>query len=155
MTQRRARVKKVVAIREKELDGRVQKLGEARAQAARVEEERQRAADALARASAERTALAQGSISAADWRDANEWLASRERSHVAAGDALKRAEEHVERTQHAVLTARTALKGVEMLDQKLHKEEQKDADKATRKLEDELARARATANAQANDKRRS
>jgi len=152
MTQRRVRVKKVVAIREKELDGRVQKLGEARTQAARIEEERQQAADALARAAAERTALAQGSISAADWRDANEWLASRERSHVVAGEAVKRAEAHVERSQHAVLTARTALKGVEMLDEKLHREELKDAEKATRKLEDELARARATANAQ--DKRR-
>jgi flagellar export protein FliJ len=143
MTHRRARVKKVVAIREKELDGRVQKLGEARAEAARVEEERERAANALARAAAERTELAKGSMSAADWREANEWLASRERSHVAAGEAVQRATAHVENSQHAVLVARTALKGVEMLNQKLHTEEQKHQEKADRKLEDELARARA------------
>jgi len=141
-------VKKVVAIRERELDGRVQKLGEARAEAARIEEERQRAANALTRAAAERSALAQSSMSAAEWREANEWLASRERSHHAAGDAVKRASEHVERSQHAVLTARTALKGVEMLDQKLHAEELKVEEKASRKLEDELARVRAATNAQ-------
>jgi flagellar export protein FliJ len=153
MTQRRARVKKVVSIRERELDGRVQKLGEARAQAARIEEERERAAKALEKASADRATLAQGSMSAAEWRDANEWLASRERSHHAAGEAVQRANQHVERSQHGVLVARTALKGVEMLDAKLHAEELKAEEKASRKLEDELARARTTANA--HEKKRS
>lgn len=142
MTQRRARVKKVIALRERELDGKVQKLGEARAEAARVEEAERLAADALKRASDERLELAQRPMSAAEWREANEWLASREHSHVAATAAVKRATEHVEHSQHGVLSARTALKGVEHLDAKLLAQELKDEEKASRKLEDELGRGR-------------
>jgi flagellar export protein FliJ len=148
MTHRRARVKKVVSLRKRELDGRVQALGEARAKAAAVEEARREAANALAKAAAERTELAQGTMSAADWRDANEWLASRERSHLVADEAVQRASDHVERSQHGVMVARTALKGVELLDQKLHAEELKGEEKASRKLEDELARARSATLAQ-------
>ena len=142
MTQRRARVKKVIALRERELDGKVQKLGEARAEAARVEDEERLAADAVKKASEERLELARKPMSAAEWREANEWLASREHSHVAATAAVKRATEHVERSQHNVLSARTALKGVEHLDAKLLAEEVKAEEKASRKLEDELARGR-------------
>jgi flagellar export protein FliJ len=142
MTQRRARVRKVIALRERELDGRVQKLGEARAHAERIEAEERRVADEVKKASNERAELAQRPMSAAEWREANEWLASRERSHLAATVAVKRASEHVEHSQHGVLTARTALKGVERLDEKLLAQELKEEDRASRKLEDELARGR-------------
>jgi len=142
MTQRRARVKKVIALRERELDGRVQKLGEARAEAERIEQERQRVAEEVKKASTERAELAQRPMSAAEWREANEWLASRERSHVAASAAVQRASEHVERSQHGVLSARTALKGVERLDEKLLAQERNEEEKASRKLEDEFARGR-------------
>jgi flagellar export protein FliJ len=147
MTKRRARVKKVVSHRERELDERVKKLVEARTWAVQVEEERARADRALSKAIVDRQRLSAGPISAAAWRDANEWLASQERSYAHAVVAVERALAELERAQQGVLAARTALRGVEMLDQRLRAEETNADELAARRLEDELAGRRAAGRA--------
>jgi flagellar export protein FliJ len=142
MSQKRARIAKVVSHREQELDRRVAELGEARAEAARREDAAEAERKRLAKAAEERAALSSGAISAADWRAANEWLASRAFSHEAATREVAAAAIEVEQKQKGVLTARQALKGVELLDEKLKKAEIVAEERADQRLQDELARGR-------------
>jgi len=142
MTGKQKRINKVIVHREKELDRRVADLGKARAEAeareAALKKERQR----LERAAAEREALTERAMSAAEWREANEWLESRAKVHAVATREVERANQQIEKTQVGVLTARRALKGVELYEQRLRAEDQKAEDKADQKLQDELARTR-------------
>jgi flagellar export protein FliJ len=141
MTNKQKRIKKVIVHREKELDHRVVELGKARAETERaasaVEAERQK----LARAAAERDAMSDRTMSARDWREANEWMHSRALSHEAVARELERANKRVETSQGHVLTARRALKGVELVDEKLKTEEARAEERADQKLQDEFARA--------------
>jgi flagellar export protein FliJ len=142
MTGKQKRIQRVIVHREKELDKHVAELGKARAEAearqTALERERQR----LELAAAEREAMSERAMTAAEWRDANEWLDSRARSHAAATRDVERAHQKIEQTQAGVLTARRALKGVEMYDARLRVEEAKAEDKADQKLQDDLARSR-------------
>jgi flagellar export protein FliJ len=142
MSQKRARIAKVVSHREQELDRRVAELGEARAEALRREEAAEAERKTLEKAGEERNALSAQPLSAADWRAANEWLASRALSHEAATREVAAASERVEQKQKGVLTARQALKGVELLDEKLKKAELRAEERADQRLQDELARSR-------------
>jgi flagellar export protein FliJ len=142
MTSKQKRIGKVIVHREKELDRKVLDLGKARVEAEQrelaVKLERQR----LERAAAEREAMAERPMSASEWREANEWLQSRAKSHEAATHDLARANQHVEATQGHVMVARRALKGVEIYESRLRAEVAKAEDKADQKLEDELGRGR-------------
>jgi flagellar export protein FliJ len=143
MTSKQKRINRVIVHREKELDKRVVALGSARADAQRVEDAVQREEERIALAAAEREALKERSMSAADWREANEWLESRKKTHAAAEKALERANQHVEAQKAHVLDARRALKGVELYETRLKQAEARAEDKADQRLQDELARGRA------------
>jgi len=147
MTNKQKRIQKVIVHREKELDQRVVELGKARVEAERaeiaLELERQR----LAKAAAEREALAEQAMSAGDWREANEWLASRALSHQAVTREVEKAAAQVETSQGNVLTARRALKGVEMVEERLKTEERKAEERADQKLSDAFAQNIARAKA--------
>ena len=142
MTGKQKRIGKVIVHREKELDRRVVELGRARAAA----EEREAALTAerqqLERAAAEREAMSERAMSAAEWREANEWMQSRAQSTAVATREVERANQQMEQTKTGVLTARRALKGVEMYEARLRVEEQKAEDKADQRLQDDLARGR-------------
>src|SRR6185369_14274691 len=116
MTNKQKRIQKVIVHREKELDQRVVELGKARVETERaesaVESERQK----LDKAAAERDAMSERSMSAREWREANEWLHSRSLSHQVVTRELDQATVKLEQSQANVLTARRALKGVELVD---------------------------------------
>jgi flagellar export protein FliJ len=142
MTGKQKRIQRVIAHREKELDRRVGELGEARAAAERVETAVARAEQSLDRAAAEREAMSEQTMTASEWRDANEWVESNRRAHAAMTKELARANQHVEAKQTNVMTARRALKGVELYETRLKEEVARAEDKADQRLQDELARSR-------------
>ncbi len=143
MTSKQKRINRVIVHREKELDKRVVALGNARAEAQRVEDAVQREQQRTARAAAARDALKERPMSAADWREANEWLESRKKTHAAVAEELARANQRVDAQKAHVLDARRALKGVELYETRLKQEEARAEDKADQRLQDELARGRA------------
>jgi flagellar export protein FliJ len=139
MTSKQKRIQKVIVHREKELDQRVVELGQARVETDRAESAVESERERLDRAAAERDAMSERSMSAREWRDANEWLASRDLSHQAVKRELAQANERLEQTQTNVLTARRALKGVELVDERLKTEERKAEERADQKLSDAFA----------------
>ena len=143
MTNKQKRIQRVVVHREKELDKRVVELGEARAAAERSEDAVVAERERVARAAAEREAMSERAMTAAEWRDANEWLESRKKSEALAAQELERANRQVVSKQGHVLDARRALKGVELYETRLKQEELKVEDRADQRLQDELARSRA------------
>jgi flagellar export protein FliJ len=143
MTNKQKRLQRVIVHREKELDKRVVELGAARAQAERAENAVETERQKVERAAAEREAMSEQAMTAGDWRDANEWLESRQKTHAVVTQELARANQQVEAKQANVLTARRALKGVELYETRLKQEELRAEDKADQRLQDELARSRA------------
>ena len=143
MTSKQKRINRVIVHREKELDKRVVALGNARAEARRAEDAVEREEERIALAAAERNALKERPMSAAEWREANEWLDSRIKSHAVVAKELEHANQRVEAQQGQVLDARRALKGVELYETRLRQEEVRAEDKADQRLQDELARTRA------------
>jgi len=139
MTNKQKRIQKVIVHREKELDQRVVELGKARVETERaesaVESERQK----LDKAAAERDAMSERSMSAREWREANEWLHSRSLSHQVVTRELDQATVKLEQSQANVLTARRALKGVELVDERMKTEERKAEERADQKLSDAFA----------------
>src|SRR6188768_1790203 len=122
MTNKQKRIQKVIVHREKELDERVVELGKARVEAERVETVVESERQKLAKAAAEREAMSERTMSAREWRETNEWVHSRSLSHQAVTRELEHAEKIVEASQANVLTARRALKGVELVEERLKTE---------------------------------
>jgi len=139
MTNKQKRIQKVSVHREKELDHRVVELGQARAETERAESAVESARKKLEQAAEERDAMSERSMSAREWRDANEWLASRALSHHAVTVELEKANVELEASQAKVLTARRALKGVELVEERLKTEERKAEERADQKLSDAFA----------------
>jgi flagellar export protein FliJ len=139
MTNKQKRIQKVIVHREKALDQRVVELGQARVETERAESAVDSERGKLEKAAAERDAMSARSMSARDWREANEWLASRALSHQAVTRELEQATVKLEHTQAEVLTARRALKGVELVEERLKTEERKAEERADQKLSDAFA----------------
>src|SRR5215471_12349462 len=99
MTNKQKRIQKVIVHREKELDQRVVELGKARAETERAESAVENERQKLDKATAERDAMSERTMSAREWREANEWLASRELSHLAVTRELEKAAARVETHQ--------------------------------------------------------
>src|SRR5690349_21638283 len=104
MTGKQKRINKVIVHREKELDKHVVELGKARAEAEQRENALTLERERLERAAAEREAMSERAMSAAEWRDANEWLESRAKSHAAATREVERANQHMAQKKEGVLT---------------------------------------------------
>ena len=141
MTNKQKRIQKVIVHRGKELDDRVVELGKARVEAERVETAVEAERQKLAKAAAEREAMSERTMSAREWREANEWVHSRSLSHAVVTRELQQAAKVVEASQAKVLTARRALKGVELVEERLKTEETRAEERADQKLQDEFARA--------------
>lgn len=144
MSPRRNRIEKVVTIREKELDKRVQQLAGSRAaevQALSLEEQKKQE---LELASETRMKLIEEgeALSVKSWIEANEWLANRRLHHEKARVDVARAQVETRKAQGAVLSARTDLKKVELLSERIQKQENHSATRVERRLEDELSSLR-------------
>ena len=144
MSPRRNRIEKVVTLREKELDKRVQQLAGTRAAEARAQSEEERKKAELEQASQSRMKLAGGEepLTATSWVEANEWLAHRRLSHEKARVEAAKAQLETRKAQGAVMTARADLKKVELLSERIQKQEESEAQKLERRLEDELTALR-------------
>jgi len=144
VSPRRTRIEKVVTIRGKELDKRVQQLAGSRAAEARAAEAEEQKKQELAQASESRLKLAEegAALSAKNWIEANEWLANRRLHHEKARVAAARAQLDTQKAQGAVLSARTDLKKVELLSERIQKQEHDTAQRIERRLEDELSSLR-------------
>jgi flagellar export protein FliJ len=144
VSPRRNRIEKVVTIREKELDKRVQQLAGSRAaevQALSLEEQKKQE---LELASETRMKLIEEgeALSVKSWIEANEWLANRRLHHEKARVDVARAQVETRKAQGAVLSARTDLKKVELLSERIQKQENHSATRVERRLEDELSSLR-------------
>jgi flagellar biosynthesis chaperone FliJ len=144
MSPRRARIEKVVTLRNKELDKRVAQLSDTRAAEARALSAEEQKKLELAQASESRLKLAEEgeALSAGNWIEANEWLASRQKRLEQARVDAARAALETRRAQGAVMTARSDLKKVELLSTRIQAQEETEAQKAERRLEDELSALR-------------
>lgn len=140
MSPRRTRINKVVELREKELDQRVAKLAENRAAETRALTLEEQKKLELEQASESRLKLAEESeaVAAHTWVEANEWLAGRMRHHERARQETAKAQVETRKAQGAVMTARSDLKKVELLSQRIEAQEQTEAQALERRLEDEL-----------------
>ncbi len=144
MSPRRTRIGKVVTLREKELDKRVQQLAGSRAAEARALSAEEQKKLELEQASESRLKLAEEgeALSAMSWIEANEWLANRRLHHEHACTAAARAQSDTQQAQGAVLVARTDLKKVELLSERIQKQEDSTTQRVERRLEDELSALR-------------
>ena len=142
MSPRRHRIQKVIQHRGKELDRRVSTLAEQRAREAQAIEQAKRERAEAEQASETRLKLAQETTSAKDWIQANEWHHSRlARAELAEQHAV-RAHVSTEQARAQVLSARSDLKKVEILSDRLSAEERAQAELRERRLEDELSALR-------------
>jgi len=144
MSPRRTRIEKVINLREKALDERVAKLSDQRAAEARAMSAEEQKRVELEQASETRLRLAaEGeAVSAGSWIEANEWLASRQRQLEQARLAAARAQLETKQAQGAVMVARSDLKKVELLSDRIAQQEQSEAQALERRLEDELTSMR-------------
>ncbi len=144
MSPRRTRIEKVINLREKTLDERVAKLSDQRAAEARAVSAEEQKRIELAQASETRLRLAaEGeAVSAGSWVEANEWLASRQRQLEQARLAAARAQLETKQAQGAVMLARSDLKKVELLSERIAQQEERQAQVLERRLEDELTSMR-------------
>jgi len=144
MSPRRTRIEKVVTLREKELDQRVAKLADSRAAEARALSAEEQKKLEVEQASESRLKLAEEgeALSASSWIEANEWLQSRQRHHEQARVEAAKAQQETRKAQGAVMTARSDLKKLELLSERIQKQEQTDAQVVERRLEDELTSMR-------------
>jgi flagellar export protein FliJ len=144
MSPRRARIEKVVTLRNKELDKRVAQLSDTRAAEARALSAEEQKKLELAQASESRLKLAEEgeAVTAGNWIEANEWLVSRQKRLEQARVDAARAALETRKAQGAVMTARSDLKKVELLSTRIQAQEETEAQKAERRLEDELSALR-------------
>jgi len=144
MSPRRTRIEKVINLREKALDERVAKLSDQRAVEARALSAEEQKRIELEQASESRLRLAaEGeAVSAGSWVEANEWLASRQKQLEQARLAAAKAQLETKQAQGAVMVARSDLKKVELLSERIAQQEQSEAQALERRLEDELTSMR-------------
>jgi|SRR5450432_3698136 len=145
MNPRRQRIEKVIVHRGKELDKRVAELARSRAREVEARERAQTEEAALQRASETRMKLASTAVEAKNWVEANEWLQTRAALSEVAQTQASRASAVTVRAQQHVLAARGDLKKVELLSERMTREEQVANDRIERRLEDEIAALRFSA----------
>ena len=144
MSPRRTRIEKVISLREKALDERVAKLSDQRAAEARAVTAEEQKRLELEQASETRLRLAEEgeAVTAGSWVEANEWLSSRQKQLEQARLAAARAQLETKQAQGAVMLARSDLKKVELLSERIAQQEETEAQALERRLEDELTSMR-------------
>lgn len=143
MSPRRSRIGKVITLREKALDERVAQLSDTRAAEVRAQTLEEQRRKELEEASQSRLKLAEeGALSASSWIEVNEWLQSRQRQVEQARVEAAKAQLETRKAQGAVMAARADLKKVELLSERIQKQEESEAQVVERRLEDELTSMR-------------
>lgn len=147
MKSRLSRLAKLTELRKKELDDRAARLAAAH-QA--VDEARQRLTledAAFHQAEIDRSALARDGQTPETWRTANEWLDLRGHYREAARRRVAMTEVAALRAQEQVLSARAALRRLEVLEERLKRALSKTEERKESKAHDEIAASRSAARA--------
>ncbi len=142
MSPRRQRIEKVVVHRGKALDERVAELSRSKAREVEALRRAQAEQSALEDASESRMKLANTATSAKYWVEANEWLQTRAALTAAAETQVLKARTLTAHAQEHVRFARGDLKKVELLSERLLREEKVETERLERRLEDEIATLR-------------
>ena len=144
MSGRLGRLKKLLDLRQKQLDecvGELKRSQERELQArARVDDEQQELNTALTR----RASLTVQTANNDRWESENDWLELRGMYHQAATAALGKAALARQRAHAEVMTARAQLKKIEILHERLRREQRRDQERQDRRLHDELAQKAAS-----------
>lgn len=135
-------MKRIIEVREKQLDDKVKALRETERAAEEAARAKAEADERLVQAAVERERLARKATDLQSWIEANEWLQAR----AALVDAARR---RVEAAKNAVSVARTDVSAahadvrrMELLSDKIERQENAAQDRAARKLDDEIAAQR-------------
>jgi flagellar biosynthesis chaperone FliJ len=142
MSPRRARVRRVIEVREKQLDERVKTLRvseQAEAEAGRQAEEAQAR---LQEAAEERHRLTERAADVQSWIDANEWLAARSALVDLARKQAAKATAAVTDARSHVTAAHADVRRIELLSDRIENQEKIATDRAERRLDDEIAALR-------------
>jgi hypothetical protein len=142
MSARQKRVKKVLALRQEQLEKRVFALTAAQTAASvagqTLEDERRR----LELAVYQRSILSQQAADVGSWRDADAWIASRAQVCELARRALVRAEQATERARREVVAANRSVQRIQALAHRLEVQARAAQARSEQLLEDELASRR-------------
>lgn len=139
VSTRQNRVKKVLALRQEQLEKQVVALNAAQAAASvaarTLDDERRR----LEYAVHQRGVLSQSPADVGSWRDADAWIASRAQVCELARRSLLKAEQATERSRLQVVAANRAVQRIQALAHRLELLARAAGARSERLLEDELA----------------
>ncbi len=139
MSPRRDRIRKIVAIRQRELDERRTHLEQRRAAAQAAARQAEAERDKLRQAVERRAELARAELNAADFSDAQEWLLARSAGLETALVEASSAEREVDAARASLVEAHSKLKRLDKLDQRLASQETAEQERRQNRLHDELA----------------
>jgi flagellar export protein FliJ len=147
------RIRKVVDHRAEQLEKTVTELAQRRAREQEANKALEDQRDKRKTAEEAREKLTEEPTTVENWQMADAWLRSQEALERQAQQRAQLAGHAVEQARVQVLNARTDLRRIEALDQRLEREEKQQAERAERRLHDELAAQRfAQASSQRTDR---
>lgn len=142
MSPRRARVRRVIEVREKQLDERVKTLRVSEQAEADAAREAEQAQARLLQAAEERQRLTERAADVQSWIEANEWLAARSALVELARKQAEKATAAVSDARTHVTMAHADVRRVELLSDRIESQEKVAAERAERRLDDEIAALR-------------
>lgn len=142
MSPRRARVRRVIEVREKQLDERVKTLRVSEQAEADAAREAEQAQARLVEAAEERHRLTERAADVQSWIEANEWLAARSALVDLARRQAEKATAAVTDARTHVTAAHADVRRVELLSDRIENQEKVAAERAERRLDDEIAALR-------------
>lgn len=152
MSPKRARIQKVVDHRAEQLDKTISALADSRARQEEALKAVQAQREQLERALEKRAELENGEATVEHWLMADDWLKTQGALEQMAVRRAAKAHAAVEQARGKVLAARADLRRIEALATRLQREEQAQAERAERRLHDELAAQRFAQIAGSGDK---
>ena len=144
MSSRRTRLKKLLDLRQQQLEDCARELSRSRDRELRARERVDDETRELNTSLDRRASLAVEAANNDRWSSENDWLELRALHHQAATAALGKAELSRQRAHAEVLHARTQLKKLEVLQDRLRREELRDEERRDRRLHDEVAQKSAS-----------
>ncbi|MFZ5894319.1 MAG: flagellar export protein FliJ [Myxococcota bacterium] len=149
MSQRKKRLKKLIELREHEVEQRLIRLAEQRASEDRAQKTLSLEVEQYARAEDRRLTAISQAFDVKVLNQENDWLVTCGRRRELAEREVLRARRAVAEAQGQLLKAKNELKKIELLAQRVEAEEKVRAERSEQRLSDELAALRS-----ASDKRR-
>lgn len=137
MKPRRARLGRVLAHRERELNERVLGLSRSRSEAERARAEALREEQQREAAERARDGLSSGPATASDWSLMSDWVSSRDLKHTRARQRELQAEHAVAQAQLLVKKAHVGVKSVKALSDRLLEEENRESARREQRENDE------------------